>query len=455
MIIGAKPSSLGATVLSCAMLVLLQAAPTAAAAAQKDAAHAKPEALPLAEMQQFTRVINQIKTHYVEDQKDKQLFEDAIRGMLAGLDPHSAYLNEEDYEDLRVSTTGKFGGLGIEVTMEHGFVKVVAPIDDTPAEQAGIKPQDIIIKLDDTPVKGLSLREAVDKMRGKPGTPIRLTIVREGATKPLEIEVTRAVIKVVSTKHRLLDDGFGYIRISNFQTRTADNIMRAIKDMERHSKAPLKGLVLDLRNNPGGVLDGAVEVSDIFLDSKNIGFEKMIVYTEGKTADSRIKELAKSKDRLGGRPIVVLVNEGSASASEIVAGALQDHQRAIIMGNKTFGKGSVQTVLPLTRNSGLKLTTAFYYTPSGRSIQAEGIEPDIQIRNLSLNEEQATQDSVREANLDGHLETKVNRKAKTKQKPGKVHEKNQGTAEDLAAEDYPLYQALNVLKGLALYDKQS
>ncbi len=396
--------------------------------------------LPLEELRGFTDVFARIKSDYVEPVDDRTLLENAIRGMLSGLDPHSAYLDPEQFRELQVGTTGEFGGLGIEVGMEDGFVKVIAPIDDTPAQRAGVQAGDLIIRLDDTPVKGMSLSEAVKIMRGKPGTDITLTIVREGEEKPLKITITRAIIKVKSVKSRMLEDGFGYVRISQFQANTADNLVEAVDRLKQ--KGELKGLVLDLRNNPGGVLNGAVSVSDAFLD------KGLIVYTEGRVADSRLRFNATPDDVLDGAPLVVLVNQGSASASEIVAGALQDHHRAIIVGNRTFGKGSVQTIVPLSNGAAVKLTTARYYTPSGRSIQAEGIVPDIELENVRVAKVETGFEPIKEADLSRHLEN-GNGKDKGKRKQ-KTREGDEPAQARLAQSDYQLYEALNLLKGLAI-----
>ncbi|HFE32809.1 MAG TPA: S41 family peptidase, partial [Gammaproteobacteria bacterium] len=339
--------------------------------AEKEKAQHGAAPLPLNELRTFTEVFARIKKDYVEPVSDKELLENAIRGMLSGLDPHSSYLDPDSFKDLQVGTTGEFGGLGIEVGMEDGFVKVISPIDDTPAQRAGVKAGDLVIRLDEKPVKGMTLRDAVNIMRGKVGSKITLTIIREGEEKPLKITITRAIIKVKSVRQRNLEDGFGYLRISQFQSHTGENLADAIDKLKEENGGKLKGLVLDLRNNPGGVLNAAVEVSDAFLD------KGLIVYTKGRIRDSDMKFNATPRTLLDGAPLVVLVNGGSASASEIVAGALQDHKRALIVGTRTFGKGSVQTILPLNNNTALKLTTARYYTPSGRSIQAEGIEPDI------------------------------------------------------------------------------
>lgn len=392
--------------------------------------------LPLNELRSLTEVFGRIKQDYVEQVSDKELLDNAIRGMLAGLDPHSSYLDAEGYKDLQVGTSGEFGGLGIEVGMEDGFVKVIAPIDDTPAERAGVKAGDLIIRLDSKPVKGLTLHQAVNIMRGKVGTPIMLTIVRDGVDKPLEIKIVRDTIKVKSVKHRSLGDGFGYLRISQFQSHTGENLAEALDDLRKEHKGELNGLVLDLRNNPGGVLNAAVEVSDAFLD------KGLIVYTQGRVPDSELRFNATPKELLEGAPLVVLVNGGSASASEIVAGALQDHKRAVIIGEQTFGKGSVQTILPLQNNTALKLTTARYYTPSGRSIQAEGITPDIILEPIKVTslEDQAAM-RLKEADLAGHLVGDEEEAAAE----GKKGEKEEVS---LAQSDYQLYEALNVLKGL-------
>ena len=325
--------------------------------------------LPLETVRTLSEVFDKIKHNYVEDVEDKVLLDNAISGMLTGLDPHSTYLDAKAFEELRVGTTGEFGGLGIVVGMEDGFVKVISPIDDTPAQRAGVKAGDLIIRLDDAPVKGMSLDDAVKIMRGKPGSEIELTIVRKNEDQPLKFNITRDRIRVKSVKSRMLEPDYAYVRISQFQERTGKDLHNAISKLKKENKSQLKGVVLDLRNNPGGLLDSAVLVSDTFLDRGTV------VSVKGRTEENKLTQAATPGDILKGAPIVVLVNEGSASASEIVAGALQDHKRAVIMGQKTFGKGSVQTVIPLGNNSALKLTTARYYTPSGRSIQAEGIVP--------------------------------------------------------------------------------
>ena len=399
--------------------------------------------LPVEELRTFSDVFGRIKNDYVESVEDKELLENAIRGMLTGLDPHSSYLDVDQFKELQVGTSGQFGGLGIEVGMEDGFVKVIAPIDDTPAQRAGVQAGDLVIRLDDTPVKGMSLSDAVKIMRGEPGTDIELTIVREGLDKPLQVTITRDIIKVKSVKRRTLEPGYGYLRISQFQSKTADYLEDAIRDLKKENEDNLKGLVLDLRNNPGGVLNGAVAVSDAFLT------KGLIVYTEGRIDDSRLRFNATPDDLLNGKPIVVLVNQGSASASEIVAGALQDHKRAIILGGKTFGKGSVQTILPLSGGTALKLTTARYFTPSGRSIQAEGITPDIELESLKVAAVEKSLDPLSEADLSGHLDNGNGKKGKG----GKKADEDEDNG-DLAQSDYQLYEALNMLKGLSILQER-
>jgi carboxyl-terminal processing protease len=455
------------------------------------------EDLPLKELRTFAEVFGRIKSDYVESVDDKELLESAIRGMLGGLDPHSSYLDEEEYRDLQVGTRGEFGGLGIEVGMEDGFVKVIAPIDDTPAQRAGLKAGDLIIRIDDKPVKGMGLDDAVNIMRGKPGTKISLTILREGAERPFDVELVRDVIHVASVKSRLLEPGFGYVRISHFQSRTTEDLLSALSELAQGNSGALEGLVLDLRNNPGGVLNSAVGVSDAFL----VGGK--IVYTKGRVEDSELQFKAGPDDVLKGAPIVVLVNGGSASASEIVAGALQDHKRAIVMGSPTFGKGSVQTIVPIDNTTALKLTTARYYTPLGRSIQAHGIKPDIELADAELQvAEEPNVGALKEADLRRHLgddeqpdrkDEAVKEKTETKSDSGASNENpddesgkgadqeqdteagdvekkdaapekatkdgaEKGETEKvkplLSLEDYQLGEALNVLKGLAILGRR-
>ncbi len=401
---------------------------------------ASAEGLPLEELRVFAEVFGRIKNDYVEPVDDRKLLKYAIEGMLSGLDPHSAYLDEDDYRDLRVGTSGEFGGLGIEVGMENGFVKVISPIDDTPAKRAGVKSGDLIIRLDEKPVKGMTLDEAVKLMRGKPGSKITLTIVREGTDRPIEITVVRDVIKTVSVKQRMLEPGFGYVRLSQFQARTPEDMLSGIGKLKREAGGSLKGLIIDLRDNPGGVLNAAVAVSDAFLTGGTI------VYTEGRISDSQLKFKAAPDDVLEGAPVVVLVNGGSASASEIVAGALQDHKRAVIMGQETFGKGSVQTIVPVNEKTAVKLTTARYFTPNGRSIQAEGIVPDIQLGNVQLTRKEEPATRLKESDLAGHL---INSENGDDGKDGGT-EKSDAEKKNGAETDYALSEALNLLKGLAI-----
>ena len=410
--------------------------------AEKESSRYSAQSIPLEDIRSLSEVFGKIKQNYVEEVEDKELLENAIRGLLSGLDPHSAYLDKKAFTDLREGTSGEFGGLGIVVGMEEGFVKVISPIDDTPAEKAGVKSGDLIIRLDDRNVKGMSLEDAVKIMRGKPKTDILLTIVREGVDKPLKITITRAIIKVQSVRSKTLEKGFGYIRVSAFQERTGSDLRKAISKLKKENNKKLKGLVLDLRNNPGGLLTAAVEVSDAFLESG------VVVSIKGRDKSNTMTHSAKGMDLLNEAPIVVLINGGSASASEIVAGALQDHKRAIIMGTQSFGKASVQTVVPLGNGSGLKLTTARYYTPAGTSIQAKGITPDIVLDDLKVsNKEDNGFKQTKEKDLTRHLtngDEEENDNGNTK---GSKSSKEKIA---LAKEDYALYEALNLLKGISL-----
>jgi carboxyl-terminal processing protease len=410
----------------------------AQAETQTEATAQVSDALPLEDLKAFTEIFGRIKQDYVEPVSDKKLLEDAIRGMLSGLDPHSAYLVADEFQELKEGTTGQFGGLGIEVSMENGFVKVVSPIDDTPAQRAGIKAGDLIIRLDDKPVKGMSLADAVKSMRGAAGSKILLTIVREGLDTPLKISIIRDVIKTKSVKSKLLDKNYGYVRISSFQSATGENLKEGLAALKKENGGNLNGLVLDLRNNPGGVLNAAVEVSDAFMKNG------LIVYTKGRIANSEMRFNAAPDDLIDEAPMVVLINAGSASASEIVAGALQDSKRAIIMGEKSFGKGSVQTILPTSNGSAVKLTTARYYTPSGRSIQAEGIEPDIALAQMKLEAlEKSDFKPVKEADLSNHLQNAKEKAAAQTE----AENKEKAAAE---TKDYALNEALNLLKGISI-----
>jgi carboxyl-terminal processing protease len=412
-------------------------------AERSDAAAPPGMDLPVQELRLFSEVLGIIRQNYVEPVSDSDLLKSAIRGMLSGLDPHSAYLEKEEFQELKEGTSGEFGGLGIEVGMEDGFVKVVSPIDDTPAQKAGVRSGDLIIRLDDTAVKGLSLNEAVKLMRGAPGTDITLTIVREGEERPLQIKLTRAVIKVNSVRSRELEAGYEYLRVSQFQTDTGRKLRDAVSDLKEKNGGHLKGLVLDLRNNPGGVLTAAVSVADAFLS------DGLIVYTEGRAPESEQRFSATAGDIVDGVPIVVLVNAGSASASEIVAGALQDNGRAIIMGEKTFGKGSVQTILPISETSALKLTTARYFTPKGRSIQAEGIQPDVPLERVQLTAVEQPFEPLGERDLARHLDN-PNGKAKPAAPvvPKSADQPVDAGAPNLAKADFGVHEALNLLKAL-------
>jgi carboxyl-terminal processing protease len=401
-------------------------------------------ALPLEDLRTFTDVYARIKQDYVTNVDDSDLLKNAIRGMLAGLDPHSSYLDEEQFRELQIGTSGEFGGLGIEVGMENGFVKVIAPIDDTPADRAGVEAGDLIIKLDDKSVKGLTLEEAVKLMRGKKGSDIVLTIVREGEDAPLALTLTRDVIRVRSVRNRVLEPDYGYVRISNFQSKTTRGLLDALASLKKKNEGELKGLVLDLRNNPGGVLTGAVGVSDVFLKDN-----ELIVYTEGRVEDSELKYSASTGDSLKGAPLVVLINQGSASASEIVAGAMQDHERATILGTTSFGKGSVQTILPLNDSTALKLTTARYYTPLGRSIQSEGIVPDILLKvEGAPDEETSALSIISEADLEGHLENEHQEANKKAREPKSVVMIPKQTKDD--STDYALEEAIKILKEMSV-----
>ena len=419
--------------------------------------------LPIEEIQAFSQVFEAIKQAYVEPVEDKKLMSGAISGMLSDLDPHSAYLDQDAFKDLQTSTQGEFGGLGIEVGQEDGYVKVISPIEGTPADRAGLKPGDLITKIDDTPIKGISLTDAVKKMRGKPNTPIVLTIARKGETAPLTVKLIREVIKVQSVRAKPVEAGFAYIRITQFQERTVEDLARRLQEAFKEPQA-IKGLIIDLRNDPGGLLYGAIGVSAAFIDPK-----ELVVYTEGRTPDAKRKYFATPEDYLRGRasgdrediiaklppqvrkvPMVVLVNAGSASASEIVAGALQDHKRAVIMGTQTFGKGSVQTILPLNNNTAIKLTTARYYTPTGRSIQAKGIVPDWIVEETAEGPRGPAR--TREVDLEKHIkntkEKEAEKRADEPPKPDTANPAQLPRIEPGSAEDFQFQQALNLLKGL-------
>lgn len=411
------------------------------------------DALPLDELQVFAEVFGKIKSEYVDDASDVELLRDAIRGMLSGLDPHSTFLEPEAFEEIRISTEGRFGGLGIEVTTEDGLIKVVTPIDGTPAADADIRPGDIIVMIDGKPVRGMNVRDAVDSMRGEPGSRIVLTIAREDEDDPIDVPLVRAIIKVASVRGEMIEPGFGYARISSFQSGTSNNLRTQIDKLVQLNEEPLEGMVLDLRNNPGGVLNAAVDVSDLFLE------EGSIVATRGREASNDSVYRARPGDILDGAPLVILVNGGSASASEIVAGALQDHERAIIMGTRTFGKGSVQTVIPMNNGGALKLTTARYFTPDDRSIQARGIEPDINVEQLTSGGKVERSGRVREADLAGHLvgDDEIEESDEStgdKPKPESGTSKSAVGSSELLSDDYQLREAVNLLKGMRLVNQR-
>lgn len=394
------------------------------------------DTLPIDELKKFSDIFMLIKQSYVDDISDSELMNSAIKGMLSGLDPHSTFLTNEDYEDLEDSTSGHFGGVGLEVTMENGFVKVISPIANSPASEAGIESGDLIIRIDEQTIQGLSLDEAVKLMRGEPGTTVTFTIIRKGNDVPQTFELTRQLVKSASVYSKYIDKDYGYIHISQFQLPTGRDVRQAILNLQKHKT--LNGLILDLRNNPGGVLTGAINVSDAFLN------DGIIVSTKGRYKNASSVIHATPGDILNGKPIVVLINSGSASAAEIVAGALQDNKRAIVMGNTSFGKGSVQNVLELGDNTAVKLTTARYYTPNDTSIQAKGITPDIIVDALKLEDkDQKYSLNITEASLKGHLDN--------------TDDKEQATNKEqtiLATKDYILYEAVNLLKALNIVNKK-
>ena len=431
------------------------------------------------ELRTFAEVFGKIKSDYVEPVEDKKLINEALNGMLTGLDPHSSFLNTEDFKDLNQATQGEFGGLGIEVGMEDGFVKVISPIEDSPAYKAGLKSGDLIMKLDETSTKGLSLNDSVKKMRGKPGTSIVLTVLRKGEAKPLTFKLVRAIVKSQSVKGKIVEPNYAYVRVAQFQEHTGEDLAKFLKNLRQQNKAPLKGILLDLRNNPGGLLNAAVGVSAAFLPKGDL-----VVYTEGRAQDSKMQLTATPENYLkgGGKddylkdfpedirttPMAVLVNNGSASASEIVAGALQDHKRALIIGMQSFGKGSVQSILPMNNGTAIKMTTARYFTPKGRSIQAKGIVPDIIVDDGS-----DPTFMTKEADLTNHLsnpkDADANVAPKDKdskplappvKKPEEEKEKEKekkktsdtpsGPIEPGSKADKQFQEAMNILKGLQI-----
>ncbi len=429
--------SIGIASLASCLLIGAPVSATDATQAQSEEAEKAteelPPRLPLNELRVFAEVFDRISDAYVEEIDDRTLLENAIKGMLSQLDPHSAYLDVETFSDLQENTTGNYGGVGLEVVMDGGFLRVISPMDGTPAEKEGIEAGDLILELDNTPIKGMSLNDAIEAMRGEPGSEIVMTIAREGTATPREVTLVREVIQIASVRSDILEDGYGYIRIAQFQSGTGAEVEEAVDEMQ--TEGGLNGLILDLRNNPGGVLQSAVEVSDVFIA------DGLIVYTTGRLANADLRFSATTPDATDGVPMVVLVNEGSASASEIVAGALQDHSRAVVMGVSTFGKGSVQTVLPLNNEKAIKLTTALYFTPNGRSIQAEGIVPDIWVDRSKVTKIKSNPFRVKERDLAKHLGNGNGRE--------EAEEKAKESV-DLASTDYQLNEALTLLKGLQI-----
>jgi carboxyl-terminal processing protease len=412
-----------------------------------------------ADLERLSTVISEVKKYYVRKVDDKTLFDNAISGMLSGLDPHSEYLNKSDLEALSMVTVGKFEGIGVEVIPYEGLIKIISPLDDSPAYKTGIKAGDVIVEINGKLAKDLTLDQAVSLMRGPKGSKLKLLILRKDSIKPLAFIIKRDVIKMQTVKAKMLEDSYAYVRISFFQEPTERDLRKAIKKLKQDAGGNLNGLILDLRNDPGGLLDSSVEVADDFLDANKLKGDKLIVYTKGSNIGTQITAKATSGELLPNVPMVVLINEGSASASEIVAGALQDYKRALIVGTRSFGKGSVQTLLPVDKESAIKLTTALYYTPLGRSIQAKGIEPDVEINQMQLPKNIETDlDSslLSESNLDGHIK---NSDSTTPNDNSEINDNDNNkkigdlTSQDqdhfkLAKEDYQLYEALNILKAI-------
>lgn len=420
--------------------VLFSVALSAACVADdKVAATTDASLLPLEELRTFTRVYDHVRNGYVDEIDDAKLLEYAIKGMISELDPHSAYLDKEAFADLQASTSGEFFGIGLEVSLDEGFIKVVTPIDDSPSARAGIQSGDVVIRIDDKQVKGMDLNKAVNLMRGPKNSPIKITVMRDGVDQPLDFDLLRDIIKVQSVRTRLLEQDYFYIRVAQFQLDTGKDVAKKLRDQLKKNPET-KGIILDLRNNPGGVLQASVEVVDAFLDGGQV------VYTQGRLDNSNIGYNAEVGDITNNLPLVVLINDGSASASEIVAGALQDHKRAVIMGTRSFGKGSVQSVIPISNDRAIKLTTALYYTPNGRSIQAQGIEPDVNVERVQI---AAIQQGVgtTEADLARHL---GNSKGGTESTSKDRTDKRISSAE-LLKEDNQLHEALNLLKGLNIF----
>lgn len=401
-----------------------------------------PQPLPIEDLKLFVEILEQLKQNYVEPVSDTVLINNAIKGMISELDPHSVFYDEKAFKDAQETSTGSFAGIGVEVTSEDGLIRVIAPIDDTPASKAGIQAGDLIIKIDSTAVQSIEVEKAIDMLRGEPKTEVTLTLIRANNNTPITVTLIRDIVKTKSVRSQLIDNQYAYVRLSQFQERSAEEIQKAISDLQSQAQAresKVKGLILDLRNNPGGLLQQSISISDIFLETG------LIVYTQGRSEDSREDFKATPGDIMEGAPIVVLINAGSASASEIVAGALQDQKRAVIVGEKSFGKGSVQSMISFNNGKGIKYTTARYYTPSGRSIQAEGIVPDIELIPFDV-KAKASVTTFREENLASHLE-----------KNQKTNTKNKSTSADsaiIAEKDNMLYEAINILKSL-IFSKEN
>ena len=431
-----------------AALLILVCVASSAQAATAVATKAAPASSTYELLNLFGEVFDRVRTDYVEPTTDEKLIESALNGMLTALDPHSSYLTQKQFDEMKVQTRGEFGGLGIEVTMENGLVKVVSPIDDTPAAKAGIKPNDYINEIDDAPVMGLTLNEAVEKMRGVIGTSVKIMVIREGAKEPMMLTLKRELIKIQSVRSRAEND-IAYLRVTSFSENTSSALKDAFEEQKKAIGGKLKGVVLDLRNNPGGLLDQAIEVSDLFLDHGEI------VSTRSRKAEDSRRYSAGKGDITGGLPMVVLINEGSASASEIVAGALKDHKRAVALGIKSFGKGSVQTVIPIEAHGAIRITTARYYTPSGTSIQAKGIEPDIEVAQAKVEVIKNDRD-FSEALLKGHLDNEQEKEKPAANEKSSTKETEKDTAkgsdkDKSAAEDYQLSRALDLLRAVSIY----
>lgn len=410
--------------------------------------------LPHKQIQRFVRAIAVIKHYYIHSVPDQKLFNFAISGMVSRLDPHSSYLDEDALKDLKTAVSGKFVGIGVELTTEGGALRVISPLEGTPAFRAGIKPGDLIIKVDGKLVQNMTLREAIKKIKGKKGTKVTLTIVRKGEKKPLQLTITRQVVKIKTVIAKMLAPGYAYVKITLFQGPVDKLLQQAITQLKKQADGQLRGFILDLRNNPGGLLSASASVADAFLNKGKLSkYRGLIVYTEGRLPSATIKLKAKPHDMIPGVPMVVLINGGSASASEIVAGALQDYRRAVIMGTRSFGKGSVQSVIPLSKHSAIKLTTALYHTPNGREIQAHGIIPDVVIPQLEVNSKNiAGLLTIDEANYRNHLPGADKKKHQMTMAALKARRKTELT---LAKTDYQLYEALMMLKGIAAVQKIS